>query len=118
MRDVAELLLLPAPPRMVQIADEDSDERDEALCREKTDATVVGSAACLLVLTCGTEAKAEGTGIIWATMPSLGAASIRALMGVWATMPSLGGGCSFSVDPQYVTRCSRNYPLSSGTDLA
>ena len=30
MRDVAELLLLPAPPRMVQIADEDSDERDEA----------------------------------------------------------------------------------------
>ena len=28
MRDVAELLLLPAPPRMDQIADEGSDERD------------------------------------------------------------------------------------------
>ena len=78
MRDVAELLLATAPPRMDQIDDEGSSEegRDDPYCRVKTGATVTDGAVYLLVLACSTdETKAEGNGIIWAPVPSLGAAA-------------------------------------------
>lgn len=113
MRDVADPLLVePVPPPRTDQIDEGRDERDGS-CRVKTDATVVGGAAYLLVFTCGTGVKAEGIGT-WTPKLSLGAATVM-LENEHCTHErrgagGRGGGAGAATHSPKIKSHSRNHP--------